>query len=135
MQPSPPGKATTKKDRASAQNSTPEVVEEKLNLGDPVIPMTVQVDVEDISRPDMMGRDVESDFECRIKESGLLVGLVIHCGKSWGGSVQNLQPVFQVDTEYVLGKRYGEKGGKRHVVLAKPGYVIFWASSQERDWF
>ncbi|HUE72392.1 MAG TPA: hypothetical protein VMP01_16020, partial [Pirellulaceae bacterium] len=56
---------------------------------------------------------------------GWLVGLRIVRGFNWGGAIRSLQPIYQVEGEYQLGKLCGSPGGAAQTqVLAKPGYAI-----------
>lgn len=55
---------------------------------------------------------------------GALVGLVLAQGKSWGGAVEAVQPIYQVGDRYVRGQRYGNPGGTETIVLARQGYLV-----------
>ena len=69
------------------------------------------------------GHERGDAFTDSAPEGGLLVGLQIVKGKSWGGALCAVQPVYQVGTGYQLGQRHGARGGDEHQVIAKPGSV------------
>ena len=54
-----------------------------------------------------------------------LVGMRIIRGKSWGGAVQALRPIYQGTDSYLLGTWCGEPGGDQQAqTIAKPGYAV-----------
>ena len=57
-------------------------------------------------------------------EGSVLVGLRLGKGQSWGGAIQNIQPIYQLQDKYLLGKTHGKPGADIHQVIAKPGYAI-----------
>lgn len=65
-----------------------------------------------------------STFEEVAPRGGLLVGLRIFQGSSWGSSVRAVQPIYQVGDKYVLGKRHGGRGGSARQLIARPGYAV-----------
>lgn len=62
-------------------------------------------------------------------EGGWLVGLRVFQGESWGGAPLAIQPIYQVEDRYVLGKRLGRDGGELHQWIAPPGFAVgeIWA--------
>jgi hypothetical protein len=55
---------------------------------------------------------------------GYLIGLRCAKGTNWGGAIQALQPIYQVDNRDVLGQRHGKPGGEESELRAKPGYAV-----------
>jgi hypothetical protein len=72
----------------------------------------------------LLGSKPGTDFSDQAPEGGVLVGLVLSQGKNWGGALQAVQPVYQLEDRYELGKRHGSPGGNEVQVLAKPGYAV-----------
>jgi hypothetical protein len=64
-------------------------------------------------------------FREQVPDGGWLVGLRIVRSFNWGGAVQSLQPIYQVEDKYQLGRLCGAPGGAAQTeVLARPGYAI-----------
>jgi hypothetical protein len=63
-------------------------------------------------------------FVDQAPEGGILVGAILRQGKSWGGALQGIQPVYQVEDRYVKGQSHGTPGGTEVIVLARPGYAV-----------
>ena len=64
-------------------------------------------------------------FRDQVPEGGWLVGLRIVRSFNWNGAIQSLQPIYQVEDKYELGKLCGSPGGAAQTeVLAKPGFAI-----------
>jgi hypothetical protein len=73
-------------------------------------------------RADHRGVD---DFLAEAPEGGWLVGFRLVRGRSWGGAIRSLQPIWQVEDKYELGKLCGSQGGEAQTqVLAKSDYVV-----------
>jgi SLA1 homology domain 1, SHD1 len=68
-------------------------------------------------------RDDET-FRDFAQNGGVLVGMRVSQGKDFGGTVQALQPIYQVADQYQLGQWCGTPGDVERVLLAKPEYVI-----------
>jgi hypothetical protein len=71
-----------------------------------------------------LGSKPGTDFSDQAPEGGVLVGLILSQGKNWGGALQAVQPVYQVEDRYELGQRHGSPGGNEVRVLARPGYAV-----------
>ncbi len=65
-----------------------------------------------------------NEFADSAPEGGFLVGMRFFLGRSWGGAIQGVQPIYQVGGEYQVGRRYGADGGLAHQELARPGYAV-----------
>jgi hypothetical protein len=73
-------------------------------------------------RTDRGGHD---EFFDEAPAGGWLVGFRIVRGPNWGGALRSLQPIWQVEDKYHLGKLCGSEGGEAQTqVLAKPGYAV-----------
>jgi len=70
------------------------------------------------------GGQASNVFHESAPAGGFLVGMRLFVGRSWGGTIQGVQPIYQVDGAYRLGKRYGPDGGLARQLLAKPGYAV-----------
>ena len=57
-------------------------------------------------------------------KGGVLVGAILFKGKSFGGALKAIQPIYQVADRYELGKLLGKPGGQPVLQLAKPGYAV-----------
>lgn len=56
---------------------------------------------------------------------GLLVGLRLYKGRQWGGALRAIQPIYQVENRYVLGKRLGPPQAVDYIqYLAEPGFYV-----------
>lgn len=81
---------------------------------------------EPTSRNDLstLGEPEFTRFEDNAPEGGVLVGLRVFKGERWGGVMQSLQPIYQVDDKYVLGDVLGPGGGEPVELLARPGFAV-----------
>ncbi|HZL86921.1 MAG TPA: hypothetical protein VFB96_00980 [Pirellulaceae bacterium] len=104
-------------------------IEEFPPLGKPEVPLprlTIQKD--DVSlagRVERVDRNDRFQFVDEAPPGGWLVGFRIVRGYNWEGAIRSLQPIYQVENEYHLGKLCGaEQGEAQTQVLAKPGYAV-----------
>jgi hypothetical protein len=72
----------------------------------------------------LVGGDGNERFEELAPPSGLLVGARVVIGDSFGGSVQAIEPIFQVGRKYELSRLHGEAGQNVKLLLAPPGYAV-----------
>ncbi|MEX2027359.1 MAG: hypothetical protein WEH44_08655, partial [Pirellulaceae bacterium] len=101
-------------------------IEEFPPLGKPEAPLPrLAIDKQDVLLSGRPLREGHHTFRDDVPEGGWLVGLRIVRGFNWGGAIRALQPIYQVEGEYQLGKLCGSPGGAAQTqVLAKPGYAI-----------
>jgi hypothetical protein len=72
----------------------------------------------------LAGHQSGNQYLDKAPPGGLLVGLRCAKGTNWGGALQAVQPIYQVDEGYVMGARHGKAGGDELQLLAKPGYAV-----------
>ncbi len=96
------------------------------NLGRPEVALPrLAIDKQDVLVSGRSQREGGDEFRDEAPEGGWLVGLRIVRGFNWGGAIRSLQPIYQVQDEYHLGKLCGSENGEAQTeVLAKPGYAI-----------
>ena len=95
-------------------------------LGKPAAPLPkLTIDKDDLL---LSGRPLTerlNSFRDQVPDGGWVVGLRIVRSFNWGGAIQSLQPIYQIEDSYQLGKLCGSPGGAAQTeVLAKPGYAI-----------
>jgi hypothetical protein len=71
-----------------------------------------------------LGRMSGTEFVDAAPENGILVGLIVSQGTNWGGAISAVQPIYQLESRYELGRRHGSAGGTEVRMLAKPGYAV-----------
>jgi SLA1 Homology Domain 1 (SHD1) protein len=69
-------------------------------------------------------RSEAETFRDMAPDGAVLVGMRVSEGKSFGKSVQAVQPIYQVADAYRLGKWCGMPDDDEKVLLAKPGFVV-----------
>lgn len=74
---------------------------------------------------DYLGANSGAEFVDRAPAGGILVGAVLVKGENWGGALQAIQPIYEVNGQYVRGQMCGHSGGTEITVLARPGYAVF----------
>lgn len=63
-------------------------------------------------------------FSEDVPDGAWLVGFRVRTGSNWGGALQAVQPIYQLNREYRLGKLHGPPGGSASQLVAPPGYVV-----------
>jgi hypothetical protein len=71
-----------------------------------------------------LGSQNGKQFSASAPSGGILVGLRVSRGDSFGGSVRAIAPIFQVKGRYVSGKPIGEGGDGGQILLAPPGFAV-----------
>jgi hypothetical protein len=71
-----------------------------------------------------LGEPQHTPFEDSAPAGGVLVGMRVFSGDRWGGVIQSLQPIYQIEDRYALGTRLGPETGIAEEVIARPGYAI-----------
>lgn len=94
-------------------------------LGRPKKPLPVlKYDKTAVKTSPMLGGDGEELFDELAPEGGILVGARVVVGDSFGGSVQAIEPIFQVGGKYVRSTLHGQEGDDRQLLLAPPGHAV-----------
>jgi hypothetical protein len=94
-------------------------------LGRPKKPLPVlKYDKTAVKTSPMLGGDGEELFDELAPEGGLLVGARVVVGDSFGGSVQAIEPIFQVGGKYVRSTLHGQEGDDGQLLLAPPGHAV-----------
>jgi hypothetical protein len=69
--------------------------------------------------------DERDRTEDEAPDGSWLVGFRAITGSHFGGVLQSVQPIYQSDSQYTLGKTLGAPGGNQQTqVLARPGYAV-----------
>jgi hypothetical protein len=71
-------------------------------------------------------RGRKAEFEDFAPEGGCLVGMRVIHSANWGGAILGLEPIYQVEGEYVVGTLlYGSSPpASQSILLAKPGFAV-----------
>jgi hypothetical protein len=66
-----------------------------------------------------------SSFRDAAPAGGWLVGLRVVQSRNWGGAIHGIQPIYQVEGQYVLGELCGKPDGVSQTVrVAHPGFAV-----------
>ncbi len=71
-----------------------------------------------------LGGKAGTEFVDQAPEGCLLVGAFVYQGQDWGGAVNGMQPIYQLQDKYVRGHLYGKDSGTETLVLAEPGHAV-----------
>lgn len=94
-------------------------------LGRPKKPLPLlKYDKTAVKTSPMLGGDGEELFDELAPEGGILVGARVVVGDSFGGSVQAIEPIFQVGGKYVRSTLHGQEGDDSQLLLAPPGHAV-----------
>ncbi len=78
----------------------------------------------DVTMSEVCGNPNRGEFESSAPDGGLLVGMRIYTGISFGGVIEGFQPVYQVGDEYEIGEICGNKRASMEEIIARPGYAV-----------
>ena len=77
-----------------------------------------------LTRSNLSGSQSGNAFDDSAPDNGVLVGLRVAKGRAFGGVLQAIQPVYQVENRYVASNWYGDPDGEQLEALAPAGYAV-----------
>lgn len=94
----------------------------------------LRIDMKRAKHSALVGFESGQPFEDLAANKAVMIGLIVGLVDDKFNPIRHVQPVYQVEGQYQLGKLHGEKEGKQEFLKARDGYAVggFRASGLDR---